>query len=560
MKPFIWKEQLSVNIDVIDKDHQQLFSVIESYRLAVESGRQHALIEQLFSRLLHYVRTHFQREEAVFRHINYPRHKEHQQAHAFLSNEVERFKQLYDELPSLFPHEAMLAFLNEWLITHISTFDRHYHEHLERHKEQVTSFLAQYEPKTDFTQTKLVNQALSKPQLLVLDDDYSIGKLVATIADASGFESRAFQQAELFNKAYSNEIDVIVLDLLMPDIDGIEVIRYLSKHQCKAALILISGFDVSVLHSAQELALEKKLNLAGCLNKPFRTAALQQLLAPLAEKKIKHKNIQPVIKKHFTKAEIRHALDDEQFTAYYQPQFSLHDQELAGAEILCRWAHPEYGLISPSNFIRAAEEFQLIGELTWVMLKQAMLENKRWQKSGINMQLSINMSANMFSALDLPEKMHALVSTYDFPPHNLVLEVTESILMDQQINSLDSLTRLRLKGFKISIDDFGTGYSSMLQLHRIPFSEIKVDQSFIIKMLRDKEAHTIAETIIMLGHKLGLTVVAEGIENKETFTQLKSLNCEVGQGFHFAKPLSPENFYTWLQKTTTVANARQQTS
>lgn len=290
--------------------------------------------------------------------------------------------------------------------------------------------------------------------------------------------------------------------------------------------------------------------MAGSLTKPFRIIELHELLVSLAGKRALEETIAtPAQKKpEFTREDIEKALLEGQFKAYYQPQLALRDQALVGVEVLCRWQHPELGIIPPSEFIHIAERYDLIDTLTWGILTQAVTQAREWQNLGLDIQLSINISASMFNHLDLPEKILQLTQQHQLQPQKLVIEVTESVVMDQQVKALDSLTRLRLKGFQVSIDDFGTGYSSMLQLHRIPFSEIKVDQSFVLKMQTDPEAQAIAETVIMLGHKLGLTVVAEGIEDAATLAQLKLLNCQVGQGFLFAKPMSPSDFISWVQQ------------
>jgi hemerythrin-like metal-binding protein len=545
MKTIHWNKHLSVGIDTLDDDHKALFAIIEQYRLAILNNVKHPPIQKLFENLQHYVHFHFSREEAILRKTNYPDTAKHIEAHRLFASELNRFKQLYSDLPSLFPHEAMLGFLNEWLINHISTDDKNYIDYLDKHRDTVAAALA--EESTTLNDNASKNILSGQPKLRILDDELGIGQLICNVANGMGFDTQSYQRASQFYADYDENIDAIILDLHMPDIDGIEVIRNLAQRNCQASIILISGFDGSVLHSAEELAREHKLNLKGSLTKPFRITELHILLTSLVESG-PNKTSQQRANKEFSSEDIRKAIENNEFEAYYQPQLALNDQALVGVEVLCRWQHPELGIIAPVDFIPIAERHNLIDALTWKILSLAITQAKSWQDHGIDIQLSVNMSSSMFNMLDLPEKMFELMQKHQLEPQKLVIEVTESIVMDEQINSLDSLTRLRLKGFQISIDDFGTGYSSMLQLHRIPFSEIKVDQSFVLKMQTDPEAQAIAETVIMLGHKLGLTVVAEGIEDAETLMQLKLLNCEVGQGFHFAKPMSATHFYTWVRQ------------
>lgn len=550
-----WDSQFTIGIPKFDDKHKDLFFHLENYRLAVNHGQPGTqIIRSLFDHAQNYAHLYLAYEEAVFRQINHVQLDTLIKDHRYFATETHRFKQLYYDLPSLFPHKNLLAFLYDWLVNHITNMDWQCIRHVQQHTfhDNLGHDNLGHDNLGIITHAPLVSSLGrtpgQRPLLVVLDDEHSIGNIVCSVAENLGFEAHAFQHPHQFYTHYSEHIDVIVLDIHMPQMDGIEVIRDLAERHCQAAFILISGFDNSVLHSAQELAIEQRLDFKGALTKPFRISKLRQILTPLIEKQPRAPKVQALTGKPFSAAEISAALSSRQFVAHFQPQIALTDKAVVGLEILCRWYHPEKGLILPAEFIPLAEKFDLITPITWFILTQAIVQTKPWREQNPEMQLSINMSASMFSTLDLPEKMSALMQQYDMSPNNLVIEVTESIIMDEQVKALDSLTRLRLKGFKISIDDFGTGYSSMMQLHRIPFSEIKIDQSFILKMQHDPEAQAIAETVIMLGHKLGLTVVAEGIEDNATLSQLKVLNCEVGQGYHFARPMNAEHLHHWLQQ------------
>lgn len=538
-----WHDLYLVGVAVLDDEHKELFYRLENYRSALENQQPHfQALRLLFDHVQHYVHIHLAHEERILLQIKHPGAQERINAHRIFSAEVHRLKQLYYDLPSLFPHADTLEFLNAWLVNQIQTLDPAYVTYLTSHP-LVDPLTAEIRANSQENQSPG-----NRPYLVVLDDEKSIGHIVCATAENLGFEAHAFQDESLFLSHYSEHIDVIVLDIQMPKMDGIEVIRTLAERGCQASLILISGFDPSVLHSAQELARDQSLQLKGALTKPFRINSLNQLLLPLVEKQVHTPRSIQRSNKPFRAAEINAALLGQQFVPYYQPQVALSDKTVVGVEVLCRWQHPGKGLIQPAQFIPLAEKYNLIAPMTWALLAEALAQTQQLRRQHPGLQLAINMSACMFSALDLPEKMSALLAQYDMPPAALVIEVTESIIMDEAVKALDSLTRLRLKGFNISIDDFGTGYSSMQLLHRIPFSEIKIDQSFIMKMQHDAEAQAIAETVIMLGHKLGLTVVAEGIEDKITLAQLKELNCEVGQGFHFAQPMPAEEFFQWLEQ------------
>jgi len=385
---------------------------------------------------------------------------------------------------------------------------------------------------------------MSQPRLIVIDDEPDLAGFVCDVAEQTGFDAEQYNNAGIFIEKYDKRADVIVLDLMMPGMDGVEVIRFLAGIDCDALLILISGFDSGVLHSAQKLASEQGLNFSGSLNKPFRYEELHQMLDGLSITAKNH--VDEITIESPPVDELRVALTSNELQVYYQPKIGLNGRSVTAAEALVRWMHPVHGLIGPNLFIPVAEQNGLINDLTWVVLEQAMAQCQYWRNQGLIVQVAVNMSSSTLKELDLPEKMGDLVHRYGQEPSQLVLEVTETALMQELIKSLDILTRLRMKGFHLSIDDFGTGYSSLVQLHRAPFSEIKIDCSFVMEMDRDKESYAIIETVIVLGHKLGMKVVAEGVETQANLEQLTAMGCDLAQGYHIARPQPGDAITEWL--------------
>ncbi len=394
---------------------------------------------------------------------------------------------------------------------------------------------------------------MNHPRLIVIDDESDLAGFVCEVAEAAGFAAVQFNNAALFMEQYRGDADVIVLDLMMPGVDGVEVIRYLSGKGCDARLVLVSGFDPGVLHSAKKLAMEQGLDFAGSLAKPFRYDDLYQLLSALSVTPRNHSPQAPVEPPSVD--ELCRALERGELVAYYQPKVSLNGHCITAVEVLARWRHPEHGLLGPGLFIPTAEQHGLIDDLTWAVLKQAMAQCRSWREQGLDVQVAVNMSASTLKELDLPERMGGLVRNHGLEPSRLVLEVTETALMQELIKSLDILTRLRMKGFQLSIDDFGTGYSSLVQLHRIPFSELKIDCSFVLDMAGDPEACAIVETVVLLGHKLDMKVVAEGVETQANLDRLTAMGCDLAQGYHIARPQPGEEITAWLVRQAAAHKA-----
>jgi EAL domain-containing protein (putative c-di-GMP-specific phosphodiesterase class I)/CheY-like chemotaxis protein len=384
---------------------------------------------------------------------------------------------------------------------------------------------------------------MTQATVYLLDDEPDMVEMLGEMVELAGLNAHGYTQASHFLEQVTafDAGSILVLDLHMPEMDGIEVMRQLAQMDDPPSLILISGHDTGVLHAAEKLGRAHNLEILASLGKPLKLDKFQQVLEQhipgiAGERSAKALGVECEL----TEETLRHAIHNEQLVMHYQPQIEIATGRLNGVEALVRWQHPEQGLIYPDQFIPLAEKSGLMGELTHWVIGHVVQQEQLWQGKGLPMVVSVNVSADDITSLTLPEYLTALLADNQFDPTRLTLEVTESALMGELVTSLDTLTRLRLKGIGLSIDDFGTGYSSLSQLHRVPFTELKLDRSFVANMVEDPEARAIVKTCIILGHELNMRVVAEGVETEEHLEQLKQMGCDIAQGYFFSRPVPAE--------------------
>jgi EAL domain-containing protein (putative c-di-GMP-specific phosphodiesterase class I) len=257
--------------------------------------------------------------------------------------------------------------------------------------------------------------------------------------------------------------------------------------------------------------------------------------------------------------ELRRALQDDEIVLHYQPKFLLPSGELTGVEALARWQHPTRGLLSPAEFIPAAENTGLIVPLTLHVLELSLAQMGRWQSAHHEFSIAVNVSPRCLANPDLTENVMRLLLKHNIAPRHLKLEITENTLAHDPQRALATLTALNDVGIQISIDDFGTGYSSMSYLKRLPVSELKVDRSFVSGMVDDTDDAVLVHSVIELGHNLGLTVVAEGVEDQATLEALAQVGCDVAQGFHLGRPMATAAFDAWLEARTDASDLADRT-
>jgi len=356
--------------------------------------------------------------------------------------------------------------------------------------------------------------------------------------------------------------DIIITDLNMPQLDGVSLMRHLAERKFAGGIVLASNSDKRIMRMAVNLAAAHHLNILGALSKPFTLPALQNLLDSFdGVKEAATRRTPP--SSLVTPEALLSAIEQDQLVPFFQPKILIKTGVTTGVEALARWHHPERGLIPPNLFIPVAEEHGMIQLLTDDMLFKTLKQAAIWHENDMNLNFAINFAASSFSDIDLPNRIEAQLKKFGINPAYLTMEITESGLCDNLLTCQETLLRLRLKGMHLSIDDFGTGHSSLEELHRIPFSELKIDRVFVNGAPYDEEALLFMQSAVSLAKKLGLNIVAEGVETQNELDVCTKLNCDQIQGFMFGRPMPAEAFLTWyntkknILKKTRISRLRQ---
>ncbi|MDR3793062.1 MAG: EAL domain-containing response regulator [Terracidiphilus sp.] len=382
---------------------------------------------------------------------------------------------------------------------------------------------------------------MRKLKLLVVDDEADVGEFVSAAAEAMGFECTATTDATTFLEVLTPQITTILADLMMPEMDGIELLRLLSERKCKASIILMSGVGKRVLETAEQLAQVLGLSIIVHLQKPFRLAQLEEILERPAEPAIEP-TVEPALKPSPLDEELRSAIERKEFILHYQPQIEIATGRVVGLEALARRQHPKRGLIFPDEFIGRMEELGLIDELGWIVANRGMSEIGMFaNSSGKSPMLSLNASVYSLTDLFYPDMLVSIAKKHGILPVNITIEITESGLIKELARTLDILTRLKMKQVKLSIDDFGKGYAMMQQLQMIPATELKIDKSLIQNIQGKDTDRILIQKTIEMAHELGMKVMGEGVETNEQLEYLRLNGCDGVQGYLFSRPLSPSD-------------------
>ena len=380
--------------------------------------------------------------------------------------------------------------------------------------------------------------------LVVEDHDFerrTVARMLRSLGAREVREAADGGQAlTLIRDAAPAPVDLVICDLDMPEMDGMELLRHLGQAADSAPVIITSGKERALLNSVHKMAREYGVPLLGIIEKPVTLDRLRELIArrhapgPNA--------FASAAKPSFTVGEILHGLQDQQIVPFFQPKAELKTRKIVGAEALARWRHPEHGIVGPHAFIAPLEQSKSIDELTFLMLLKAAAACHGWHKRGLNLTVSVNLSLISLTDTTLAGRITQIVKSTGLDPQHVILEITETAAMTEVAPALENLARLRMRGFGLSVDDYGTGFSSLRQLTRVPFTELKVDQNFVGGCSADSALRAIVESSVEMARRLAIKSVAEGVETEAEWEVLKAVGCDMAQGYLIGKPMEEDSF------------------
>jgi EAL domain-containing protein (putative c-di-GMP-specific phosphodiesterase class I)/CheY-like chemotaxis protein len=385
-------------------------------------------------------------------------------------------------------------------------------------------------------------------RFLVVEDQgfqrWAIGRILEQLGATTVFLADDGTSAiELF-KTLEPPVDVVVTDLNMPGMDGMEFIRHVGESGIPVSLILASDLGPALVSSVASMTKAYGLTLLDAIQKPVTAVKLAGALARYARPQDKV----PPAGRAFDIAEIEVAIAAGEIVPHFQAKVDLRTGAVRGAEALARWLHPRRGLVSPGAFVPQIESAGRGEQLTLALLAGACVASRRWRDAGLPAVVALNISNGALADVTLADRLVAVARDGGVEPRDIVLEVTETAAASDVGRVLENLSRLRMKGFGLAIDDYGTGYASMEQLSRIPFTELKIDQTFVRQAPASSASRAMLESSLEIAAKLGIVAVAEGVETGRELDLLMALDCPAAQGYLLCKPLPAAEFLDWMRR------------
>jgi len=395
--------------------------------------------------------------------------------------------------------------------------------------------------------------------ILIVEDDLFqqklISKMLSTLTLAKITTASNGQEA-LSKLDEIAEPELILCDLNMPGMDGVEFLRIIASRNLDSNVVLTSSVSKDVISSVKEMVLACGMPDILSLNKPISKNQLEQILIQLMEKN----NVREPYENYQYQAvddEIITGFNQDQFVVFFQPHINVETDYASGAEALVRWNHPTRGVLTPYFFLEQIDKVGLAHLLTLRVLDSSVSACSRWHQQGLEFNISVNISPVDLVESNFLESVIDILKKHQLPSKFLTLEITESDIRPNMAKELEVMCRLRLHGINLSIDDFGTGFSSLSQLISSPFTELKVDLSFVQKMLTDSKSCAAVKASLQLARDLKLKTVVEGVETQAEAIAIKELGCDLFQGWLYAPALPERNFLTWCQNHNKKSNQKK---
>lgn len=343
---------------------------------------------------------------------------------------------------------------------------------------------------------------------------------------------------------FAPKIDVAILDLDLGGMDGLELLRAIGALHSAVRLIVVGAQPPDVMFSVESLAQAHGVELLGTVAKPVTGAKLKPLLD----------NLQPAARPQppapgpsFSFAEVGVGLQKRQFEPFFQPKIELATGQVTGLETFARWRHPEHGLLGPGAFIDALEQNNRVDFLDWTMIEMSVERCRGYHDAGIPIAISLNLAPETLAHPAFIRQITATMGRHGLLPDYLTFEMTESSILSFDADFIERLVRLRMMGFGLAIDDYGTGRSNLQLLARIPFSELKIDRSFVDGASKKRPLGTVLKSCLGLAHSLDRMSCAVGVETRQDWDFLQELGCTYAQGYHIANPMAADAFPGWLE-------------
>lgn len=391
------------------------------------------------------------------------------------------------------------------------------------------------------TQTTTTGAA---PRVMVVDDDLRIHATVGMILGNGGVDFISVLPDKIETQLSSYKPNVILLDLSMPTFDGIAVLGLLRKQRYEGRVIVMSGRDRDLVETARRIGQSHGLRMAAGLHKPFRAAEILSAV----------RTDDSVTSGDGVDSDIGRAFSVGEIQFHYQPKFDLRSRKIVGFEALARWQHPDRGSLLPAAFLEKISAHGLRYDLARLALMDAAARLEEWHDMGYSPNISINVALDDATNPMFLAQVMKVVSTMSAPTSSLVIELLESYGDLDLSAAAATLTRMRLMGVGISIDDFGVQSSSLARIQNLPANELKVDRSFVANLTKFKQDQIIVRSVVGMARDLGMTVVAEGIEDHDTLKMLMEMGCAYGQGYLLGRPMMHADATQLMKETLEKAS------